>query len=185
MGAVGIHPMAVDNSWQYRPQESPANNHIIDDAGDAVGILRTLRQKIILLATARSVLTSTMALQSRLERRSSRCAGPRRPRAPGPMLRPLCQLIHIHVRTAEPRILDRPHELLTTPLLIESSSRVVERPEGSAEKIDNVLWKTCFGILLVTWVKGLALIYASLVKHPYRSVATYFMTNGSIRSADR
>jgi hypothetical protein len=92
---------------------------------------------------------------------------------------------HIHVRTAEPRILDRPHELLTTPLLIESSSRVVERPEGSAEKIGNVLWKTCFGILLVTWVKGLALIYASLVKHPYRSVATYFMTNGSIRSADR
>jgi hypothetical protein len=74
MGAVGIHPMAVDNSWQYRPQESPANNHIIDDAGDAVGILRTLRQKIVLLATARSVLTSTMALQSRLERRSSRCA---------------------------------------------------------------------------------------------------------------
>jgi hypothetical protein len=25
MGAVVIHPMAVDNSWQCRPQESPAN----------------------------------------------------------------------------------------------------------------------------------------------------------------
>jgi hypothetical protein len=38
MGAVGIHPMAVDNSLQYRPQEIPANSYIQDDAGDAVGI---------------------------------------------------------------------------------------------------------------------------------------------------
>jgi hypothetical protein len=38
MGAVGIHPMAVDNSWQFRPHESPANDHIMGDAGGAVGI---------------------------------------------------------------------------------------------------------------------------------------------------
>ena len=40
MGAVGIYPLAVDNSLQYRPHESPANSHIVDDAGDAVGTLR-------------------------------------------------------------------------------------------------------------------------------------------------
>jgi hypothetical protein len=40
MGVVGIYPMAVDNSWQYRPQESPANGHIEDSAGDEVGTLR-------------------------------------------------------------------------------------------------------------------------------------------------
>jgi hypothetical protein len=34
MGAVGIHPMAVDNSWQYRPQESPGNSQITYRAGD-------------------------------------------------------------------------------------------------------------------------------------------------------
>jgi hypothetical protein len=34
--------MVVDNSWQYRPHESPANGHIQDDAGDAGGILPTL-----------------------------------------------------------------------------------------------------------------------------------------------
>jgi len=50
-------------------QESPANDHIIDDAGGAAGILRTLRQRIVLLA-APDLLTSTMVLlQSRLERR--------------------------------------------------------------------------------------------------------------------
>jgi hypothetical protein len=42
MGAVGIHPMAVDNSWQYRPQESPANRRINEGAIDAVGTLRRL-----------------------------------------------------------------------------------------------------------------------------------------------
>jgi hypothetical protein len=40
MGAVGNHPMAVDNPWQYRPQESPANGHINGDAGDADGTSR-------------------------------------------------------------------------------------------------------------------------------------------------
>jgi hypothetical protein len=42
MGAVGIYPMAVDNSWQYRPQESPANSRINEGTGDAVGILMGL-----------------------------------------------------------------------------------------------------------------------------------------------
>ena len=42
MGAVGNHAMAVDNSCQYRPQESPANRRIIAGAGDAVGTLRRL-----------------------------------------------------------------------------------------------------------------------------------------------
>jgi hypothetical protein len=42
MGAVGNHPMAVDISLQYRPQESPANGHIEDGAGVAGGILRRL-----------------------------------------------------------------------------------------------------------------------------------------------
>jgi len=40
--AIGIHPMAVGNSWQYRPQESPAKRYIHGGAGDAVGILRRL-----------------------------------------------------------------------------------------------------------------------------------------------
>jgi hypothetical protein len=31
--------MAVDNSWQNRPQESPAKRYITGGAGDAVGIL--------------------------------------------------------------------------------------------------------------------------------------------------
>jgi hypothetical protein len=39
MGVGGNHPMAVDNLWQYRPQESPANRRINHDAGDAGGIL--------------------------------------------------------------------------------------------------------------------------------------------------
>jgi hypothetical protein len=39
MTAVGIHPMAVDNSRQYRPKESPANSNIQDRAVDAGGIL--------------------------------------------------------------------------------------------------------------------------------------------------
>jgi hypothetical protein len=38
MGAVGNHPMAVDNSLQYRPRESPANRRINEGAGDAGGI---------------------------------------------------------------------------------------------------------------------------------------------------
>jgi hypothetical protein len=32
--------MAVDNSLQYRPKESPANSNIQDRASDAVGISR-------------------------------------------------------------------------------------------------------------------------------------------------
>jgi len=48
MGAVGIHPMAVDNSWQYRPQESPANRYIQDRAGDAGGTFVTFIENIAL-----------------------------------------------------------------------------------------------------------------------------------------
>jgi hypothetical protein len=51
----------------YQPHESPANGHIEDGAGDAVGTLPDFATKIVLLA-APDPLTSTMALQSRLER---------------------------------------------------------------------------------------------------------------------
>jgi hypothetical protein len=40
--AVGIHPMAVDNSWQYRPHESPAKRYITCGAVDAGDTLREL-----------------------------------------------------------------------------------------------------------------------------------------------
>jgi hypothetical protein len=40
MEAVGSPPMAVDNSWQHRTQESPAKLHIMGGAGDAGGTLR-------------------------------------------------------------------------------------------------------------------------------------------------
>jgi hypothetical protein len=45
-----------------------ANSYIEDDAGDAGDILRTLRQKTVLLADPH-LPTSTKALQNRLERR--------------------------------------------------------------------------------------------------------------------
>jgi hypothetical protein len=38
--AVGNGPMAVEKSWQYRPQESPAKHHITGGAGDAGDTLR-------------------------------------------------------------------------------------------------------------------------------------------------
>jgi hypothetical protein len=37
-----VFVVAVGNQQLYRPHESPANDHIIDDAGDAVGSLRRL-----------------------------------------------------------------------------------------------------------------------------------------------
>src|SRR5215204_4752963 len=75
----------------------------------------TLHQEII-FRTAPDLLTSIMALQSRLERRSSRGVGPRRPEGPYHVLRPSNRLVtHIRVRTAGPLIMDRPHELLPTP----------------------------------------------------------------------
>jgi hypothetical protein len=40
--AGGNHPLAVDNQQQYRPREIPANCHIEDYAGDAVGTLQRL-----------------------------------------------------------------------------------------------------------------------------------------------
>jgi hypothetical protein len=69
MGVVGIHLMAVDNSWQYRPLESPAYIHIEDDAGDAVGTLRRIL-RTSLSSFAASLLTRSF--QSRLERVCSR-----------------------------------------------------------------------------------------------------------------
>ena len=48
MGAVDIHPMAVDNSWQYRPQENPAKHHITGGADDAGGTFVTLIENIVL-----------------------------------------------------------------------------------------------------------------------------------------
>jgi hypothetical protein len=74
--------------------------------------------------------------------------------------------------------------LLLLPLLLIVSSRVIDRPAGSAGEFDKVLLKTCFGVLLLTWVRGLALIYAIFVHDRYSDVATYFMIKGSIRSAD-
>jgi hypothetical protein len=69
MGAVGIHHMAVDNSWQYRPQESPANGRNTSGAVDAVGISLDVTPGDHTSNRAPDLLTSTMALQSRLERR--------------------------------------------------------------------------------------------------------------------
>ena len=41
--------MAVDCREQYRPQENPADGHIQDDAGGAVGTLRRLSGMLIFL----------------------------------------------------------------------------------------------------------------------------------------
>ena len=48
---------------------------------------------------------------------------------------------------------------------------IVDRPEGSAEEFDKVFLKTSFGVLLLTWVRSLALVYVSLVKGPHRNAA--------------
>jgi hypothetical protein len=39
MGAVGVHPIAVDDPLQYRPQQSPAKHPTMGGAVDAGGIL--------------------------------------------------------------------------------------------------------------------------------------------------
>ena len=57
MGAVGIHPTAVDNSLQYRPQESPANSNIQDRAGDAGGILLGFARKCLVHSRLSGLLT--------------------------------------------------------------------------------------------------------------------------------
>ena len=46
MNAVGMHPIAVNHSLQYRPHEIAANQHIIDGAGDAGGISLDLATEI-------------------------------------------------------------------------------------------------------------------------------------------
>jgi hypothetical protein len=47
MGAVSNYPMAIYNSWQHRPQESPANRRINEGAGDAVGILLGFATRLV------------------------------------------------------------------------------------------------------------------------------------------
>ena len=44
---VGNGPLAVGNAHVYRPHESPANQRIIEDAGDAVGILMGLAIRVV------------------------------------------------------------------------------------------------------------------------------------------
>jgi hypothetical protein len=76
---------------------------------------------------------------------------------------------HIHVRTAELLVTDRPHELLIPP---PSHLESVDEPEGSAEDFDKRFLKTCLVDLPLTWINGLAPIYASLVKGLHESGAT-------------
>jgi hypothetical protein len=46
---------------------------------------------------------------------------------------------------------------------------VADRPEGSAGEPQEGIYKTCFGVLLLIWIRSLALVYASLVKGPHRN----------------
>jgi hypothetical protein len=80
-----LSPAAVDMAVsahgsydEYRPHESPANGRITSGAGVAGGILLDVTPGNI-LRTAPDLLASTIVLQSRLECRSSRGVGPRRP----------------------------------------------------------------------------------------------------------
>src|SRR5215204_4494882 len=79
-GAVGMHPTAVDNSLQFRPQESPAKRSIMSGAVDAGGILAVVATKDRPPGSPPSLPVSAVALQSCLECRSSHYAGPRRPK---------------------------------------------------------------------------------------------------------
>ena len=49
-----------------------------------------------------------------------------------------------------------PNSCLPRP--IESSSRVVDRPKGSAEEFEKVSQKTREDVLPLTWIRGLALV---------------------------
>ena len=80
--------------------------------------------------------------------------------------------IHTELRPTGALLTDRGPLLLIPFPLIELSSRVVDRPEGSVEQFDKVLSRTCFGVLLLAWIRGLALVRASLVKGPHESGAT-------------
>jgi hypothetical protein len=76
MGAVGIHPMAVDHSMQFRPQESPANRRIYEGAGAGVGTLRrSLRTSLSSFAAS----YRPGPLESSLEHVCSRGVGSRGP----------------------------------------------------------------------------------------------------------
>jgi hypothetical protein len=76
--AIDKAAIAGDRGQRYRPHETPANSHITDDAGDAVGILAVVATEDRLPGHPQ-LPVSAMALQSRLEYRSSHYAGPRRP----------------------------------------------------------------------------------------------------------
>ena len=57
---------------------------------------------------------------------------------------------------------------------------VADGPDGSAGEPQKGIYKTSFGILLLTWLRGLALVHASLVKGPHRNAACYYPINGSL-----
>jgi hypothetical protein len=61
---------------RYRPQESPANNHIIDDTGDAGGILLAVVTGGQALSCSWHPYLSHVAFLSPLIRLCSRWAGP-------------------------------------------------------------------------------------------------------------
>src|SRR5215208_6967777 len=69
MGAVGIPPMAVDNSWQCRPQEKSCKPAHYQWCGRCGRYFEAFVRDIVLLAEASS---TTRAFQSRLERVCSR-----------------------------------------------------------------------------------------------------------------
>jgi len=66
--------------------------------------------------------------------------------------------IHTELRPTGALLADRRALTPDTPPLIDSSSRVVYRPAGSAEELDEIFPKTCFGVFLLTWVRGLVLV---------------------------
>jgi len=43
-------------------------------------------------------------------------------------------------------------------------------PRGTAEKFEKGFHKACVGVLLLTWIRGLALVQAYLVKGPHGGV---------------
>jgi hypothetical protein len=68
MGAVGIHPMAVDTGRSTDRKKDLQNATLWAVRAMRAVFCRKLRQKIVLLADP-DLLTSTMILQGRLERR--------------------------------------------------------------------------------------------------------------------
>ena len=52
-------------------------------------------------------------------------------------------------------------------------------PEVSAEELDEIFPRTCFGVLLLTLVRGLVLVYASLLNGLHSSGAPFLLRGGS------